>query len=102
DDATGKAITWPNVQPSRMVTIAGVPIGLVGATAEDTPRTTNSMNLRGLTIGKVVPAARAEAQRLRREGAAAVVLVVHEGANCRSFKDPHDLGPCKNDDERVL
>lgn len=121
DEASGQPVTWPNTAPSTLIRVSGkvsgkvsgevsgeapgapqIVLGVIGATAEDTPRTTNAMNLRGLRIAKVVPAAREQAARLRAQGAHAVVLVVHEGANCKRFEDPRDLSSCNNDDEHVL
>ena len=102
DKKTGQAVAWPNIYPSRRLVIGGVPIGVIGAVTEDTPRTTNMMNLRDVTISQIVPAVQAQAAALRQQGVAAVVLTVHEGANCSSFADPHDIAPCTNNDERVL
>ena len=102
DNATGQPVAWPNLSPSKIMTVAGVPLGLIGATAEDTPRTTNAMNLRGLTVAQVVPAVSEQARKLRQQGAAAVILMVHEGGNCKSFSDPRDLTPCQGNDARVL
>lgn len=102
DKKTGQAVAWPNTYPFRKLSIGGVPIGVIGAVTEDTPRTTNLLNLRDVTIGPIVPAVRAAAAALRQQGVAAVVLTVHEGANCASFKDPRDPSGCKNNDERVL
>ncbi len=102
DKATGQPVAWPNIYPSRKVVIGGVPIGLIGAVTEDTPRTTNVLNLRDVTIAPIAPAVRAQAAMLRQQGVAAVVLTVHEGANCSSFTNPRDATPCKNNDEHVL
>jgi 5'-nucleotidase len=102
DKATGQPARWQNLYPSRRVEIGGVPIGLVGAVTEDTPRTTNILNLRDVTIGPIAAAVRAEAEALRKSGVAAVVLTVHEGANCSSFDDPKNLAACDNQDGRVL
>lgn len=102
DKATGQPAQWQNLFPSRRVEIGGVPIGLVGAVTEDTPRTTNILNLRDVTIGPIAAAVRAEAEALRKSGVAAVVLTVHEGANCSSFDDPKNLAACDNPDGRVL
>lgn len=102
DKKTDLPVAWPNLYPSRLVHIAGVPIGLVGAITEDTPRTTNVLNLRDVRISNIIPAVRAAAEQLRRSGAAAVVLTIHEGANCRDFHDPRVLSACENEDGRVL
>lgn len=102
DKATGQPVAWPNIYPARKVIIGGVPIGLIGAVTEDTPRTTNLLNLRDVTIAPIAPAVRAQAAGLRQQGVAAVVLTVHEGANCTSFSNPRDATACKNHDEHVL
>lgn len=102
DKKTGLPVSWPNIYPSRIVHIAGIPIGLVGAVTEDTPRTTNVLNLRDVQIASIIPAVRAQAEQLRRSGVAAVVLTIHEGANCSDFHNAKDLRPCENEDGRVL
>lgn len=102
DKATGKPAGWQNLYTSKRVEIEGVPIGLIGAVTEDTPRTTNILNLRDVTIGPVVSAVKAEAEALRKSGVAAVILTIHEGANCSAFDNPRNLGPCDNGDGRVL
>ena len=102
DKATGQPVAWPNTYPARKVSIGGVPIGVIGAVTEDTPRTTNLLNLRDVTIAPIAPAVRAQAAALRQQGVAAVVLTVHEGANCTSFANPRDATACKNNDEHVL
>ncbi|HNF99609.1 MAG TPA: bifunctional metallophosphatase/5'-nucleotidase, partial [Pseudomonadota bacterium] len=56
DKKTGLPVSWPNIYPSRIVHIAGIPIGLVGAVTEDTPRTTNILNLRDVQIASIIPA----------------------------------------------
>lgn len=102
DKKSGQPVAWPNVRPSMKVEIAGVPIGVIGALTEDTPHTTNILNLRDVTVGKIVAAVRAEATALRAAGVAAVVMTIHEGANCAAFDNPRDLTPCRNNDARIL
>ena len=102
DKKTGLPVAWPNIYPSRIVHVAGIPIGLIGAVTEDTPRTTNILNLRDVQIASIIPAVRIQAEQLRRSGVAAVVLTIHEGANCSDFHDAKDLKPCDNEDGRVL
>jgi 5'-nucleotidase len=102
DKKTDQPVAWPNVHPAVKIEVAGIPIGVIGALSEDTPQTTNSLNLRDVSIGKIVPAVLAQAAALRASGVAAVILTIHEGANCQSFTDPHDIIPCQNQDERIL
>jgi len=102
DRATGQPVAWQNVQPSRIVELAGLRLGVIGALTEDTPRTTNSLNLRDVIVAPIVPAVRREAERLRQQGVAAVILTIHEGANCYAFNDPRDASSCRNNDERIF
>ncbi len=102
DKATGQPVAWPNVYPSRIVELAGLRLGIVGALTEDTPRTTNSLNLRDVVVAPIVPAVRKEAERLRQQGVAAVILTIHEGANCSTFDNPRDATSCRNNDERIF
>ena len=102
DKKTGQPVDWPNTYPSRRIEVNGVPIGLIGAVTEDTPATTNVLNLRDVTIAPIGPAVKAQAELLRKQGVAAVILTVHEGANCLSFNDPRDLTVCKNADARIF
>ncbi len=102
DRTTGQPVAWPNVYPSRIVELAGLRLGVVGALTEDTPRTTNSLNLRDVIVAPIVPAVRREAEKLRQQGVAAVILTIHEGANCYAFNDPRDTSSCHNSDERIF
>lgn len=102
DKQTNQPVSWPNIAPSKIVQVAGIPIGLIGAVTEDTPRTTNVLNLRDVQIASIIPAVRAQAEQLRRSGVAAVVLTIHEGANCSDFHDAKNIKPCDNEDGRVL
>ena len=102
DKATGQPVAWPNVYPSRIVELGGLRVGIIGALTEDTPRTTNSLNLRDVIIAPIVPAVRREAEQLRQKGVAAVILTIHEGANCSAFDNPRDASSCRNNDERIF
>lgn len=102
DKKTSQPVDWPNIYPSKIVQVAGISIGLIGAVTEDTPRTTNVLNLRDVQIASIIPAVRAQAEQLRRSGVAAVVLTIHEGANCTDFHDAKNIKPCDNEDGRVL
>ncbi len=102
DKATGQPVAWPNVYPSRIVELAGLRLGIVGALTEDTPRTTNSLNLRDVTVAPIVPAVRREADKLRQQGVDAVILTIHEGANCSAFDNPRDTSSCRSNDERIF
>jgi 5'-nucleotidase len=92
--ATGAPVAWPNVFPSTLVTVAGVRVGIVGATAGNTPQTTIAANLRGLTVAPLAPAIAREAAALRMRGASVVIVTAHEGGRCREFAQPLDPASC--------
>ncbi len=86
--------------PSTIVERAGVRVGVIGVTTEQTLTTTIAANVTDLAIRPLAVAIAAEAQRLRSEEHAAVVVVAaHAGGNCASLDDPHDLASCDLHDE---
>ncbi len=99
DAASHNPVAWENVRPTLMVTAAGVRVGLLGVSTESTPRTTLSVNFRGLAMRPLADTIRARADELRREGAAVVVVLAHAGGSCRRFNDPDDLSTCDADEE---
>ena len=64
----------PGFSDRAMVTLDGVRIGLTGATYDDTPRASSPEDLKFLPT---VPAMKAQAEALRRDGADFVVVVMH-------------------------
>jgi 2',3'-cyclic-nucleotide 2'-phosphodiesterase (5'-nucleotidase family) len=64
----------PGIKDRAIVTFDGVKVGLTGAAYDNTPRTSNSEDLRFLPT---VATARQQAETLRREGADFVVAVAH-------------------------
>lgn len=64
----------PRFKDRRMVELDGVRIGVAGATHEDTPRLSSPGDLK---FAPLVPAVKAQAQALRKEGADFVLAVVH-------------------------
>jgi 5'-nucleotidase len=96
--SSGAPVTWKNVFPSRLIEVAGVKVGIIGATTESTPETTNSINVKGLRFTALGPTVAEEVSRLRRDGAELLVLTVHAGAKCRTFTDPHDSSSCTQDE----
>ena len=92
---TGMPWTPPNVMPSTMKTVAGVRIGLVGATTISTPTSTDPRNLVRLVIAPLKDVVEREATRLREAGATVVVLLAHAGGGCDTFTNPDDLSTCR-------
>jgi 5'-nucleotidase len=93
-DESGRAVDWPNVRPSAVVDLAGIPVGVVGVMTFDALSMTLAANIGGLRTTPLVPAIAAEATRLRASGARAVVVVSHAGGGCHVFGDPGDLSTC--------
>jgi 5'-nucleotidase len=99
DDRTGKLIDWPNTTPGKLVEVAGVKLGLVGATTEDTPTTTMPANFVGLHMMPTAAAIAGEARALRAAGAQVIVVVAHIGSACKDVDNPDDTASCEQDAE---
>ena len=84
-----------NVQPSTIVTVAGVRIGLIGVTTLATPTSTDPRNLVRLQVTPLQEVLEREATRVRAAGATAVVVLAHAGGSCDVFTDPDDLSTCR-------
>ncbi|RZA06428.1 MAG: bifunctional metallophosphatase/5'-nucleotidase, partial [Proteobacteria bacterium] len=86
---------------SAVKELSGVRVGIIGAADENTPNTTNRLNLGGLNFLDPAEPVRKEAERLRREeGVQAVVLVIHLGAGCddNRLDAQEDVSSCKIND----
>jgi len=58
DVATDQPVTWDNVQPSVIVEVAGVKVGIIGIMASDALLATISANVKGLQPGYFAPVER--------------------------------------------
>jgi len=99
DTATGARIAWPNMPASTVVEVAGVKIGIIGASTEATPFTTMPANFIGLKMVPTAPAIAEQAQALRAQGAQVIVATMHIGSSCKQFDNPNDLSSCEQDEE---
>jgi 5'-nucleotidase len=99
DAETGERVQWPNVDPSILREVAGIRVGIVGVTSEETLETTISANVKGLEVGPVAKTIEAQATRLREQGAQVIVVAAHAGGDCTRFDDPSSLGSCDRDAE---
>jgi len=99
DDKTGSRIQWPNMPASTLVEVAGVKVGIVGASTESTPFTTMPANFVGLKMAPPAAALAAEAKALREKGAVVVVAVTHIGSKCKDLDHPNDTSSCDRDEE---
>ncbi|HWU87439.1 MAG TPA: bifunctional UDP-sugar hydrolase/5'-nucleotidase [Kofleriaceae bacterium] len=99
DRDTGARIRWPNMPASAMVEVAGVKVGIIGASTESTPYTTMPVNFEGLTIAPAGPAIAEEARRLRGAGAQVIVVTAHLGSKCKDLEHPDDPSSCDRSEE---
>jgi 5'-nucleotidase len=99
DAATGQPIAWPNTAPGKLVDVAGIEVGIVGATTEDTPTTTMPANFAGLRMLPVAASIEREAAELRRRGAQVIVVIAHVGGACKDVENHDDTSSCDRNDE---
>ena len=104
DEKSGSRIKWPNMPPTTMVEVAGVLVGILGASTEQTPYTTMPANFVGLKISPPAKAIAQAAKELRDRGAQVVVVVAHIGSSCKDVAHPNDTSSCDQNEElfRVL
>jgi len=101
DSATGRAVDWPNVKTSTVVTVAGVQAGIIGVMTANALNVTISGNVRDLRVTPLADAIAAEATRLRASGATVIVVAAHAGARCTDLSNPADASSCAPSDEIV-
>ena len=99
DEATGRAVDWPNVRPSTMVTVAGLRVGVIGVMTAQALAVTVAANTVGLRVAPLAETIAAEAKQLRAAGASIVVVVSHAGGRCTAFTVPTDLSSCNQTEE---
>src|SRR5690348_1759001 len=104
DEKSGSRIKWPNMPPTTMVEVAGVLVGILGASTEQTPYTTMPANFVGLKISPPAKAITESAKELRARGAQVVVVVAHIGSSCKDVEHSNDTSSCDKTEElfRVL
>jgi 5'-nucleotidase len=99
DAATGTRIAWSNMPASTLVEVAGVKIGIVGASTESTPYTTMPANFVGLRMAPTAPALAEQAAALRARGAQVIVATMHIGSSCKDVEHPDDASTCDKREE---
>ena len=78
DEDTGEAPDW--VQPSKVFTVNGVRVGVIGATVHTTPELVKAGATEGLKFLEEAEGIRSESARLREQGVRVQIVVIHEGA----------------------
>ena len=99
DEATGAPVHWKNVQPSALLDIAGVKVGVIGIMTIDALRATLLANVHGLRVAPLASTVTAEATKLRAAGATVVIVGAHAGGACGEFANPTDLSSCDDEAE---
>jgi 2',3'-cyclic-nucleotide 2'-phosphodiesterase (5'-nucleotidase family)/predicted AlkP superfamily phosphohydrolase/phosphomutase len=82
ETATGKAPDW--VRTSKVFTVDGVQIGVIGAELQNTPELVSAGATAGLTFLPEAERIKAESERLRHRGVKVQVVVIHQGTNVGS------------------
>ncbi len=100
DKDSGARIKWPNMPASTMVEVAGIKVGIIGASTESTPFTTMPANFAGLVMKPPPAVAIAEeSTRLRGQGAALILVTAHIGSKCTDLEHPNDSSSCDQREE---
>ncbi len=73
---------FPNVEAGRIFTLNGVKVGVVGATTESTPNSSDLESIRGLKFLALKDSVPEHAKKLREQGAQIIVLLTHAGGYC--------------------
>lgn len=87
------------ILPTARLERAGVVIGVIGVTTEQTLTTTIAANVADLTMRPLLDAIGEHARALRDGGVELVLVAAHAGGRCEHFEDPHDLSACDEDEE---
>ena len=77
ETATGKAPPW--VTPSKVFTVNGTKVGVIGAGLKETPELVSAGATAGLTFLDEGPRLKAESNRLKRLGVKVQIVVIHQG-----------------------
>jgi 2',3'-cyclic-nucleotide 2'-phosphodiesterase (5'-nucleotidase family) len=99
DRPSGARIKWPNMPASTLVEVAGISVGIIGASTESTPFTTMAQNFAGLAIAPPARAIADEARALRARGARVIVVTAHIGSRCKNLENPADTSSCDTKEE---
>lgn len=99
DAQSGDRVDWPEMPPTTLVEVAGLTVGIVGVSTEDTPTTTIAANVSDLRMAPLADTIVEHARSLRERGADVVIVTAHAGGACEELDDPDDLSTCDPDHE---
>jgi 5'-nucleotidase len=98
DRGTRAPVSWPGLQPSALIEVAGVKLGFVGVVTTRTPKIVTRAYFANLDVTPLAEAILRETAILRARGAQAVIALAHAGADCKAFDDPRDLSSCADEE----
>ena len=109
---SGQYITFPNQKKSLIMEVAGVKLGIIGLTTQETPTTTN-IDLTDLQFDDYEKIITEESNKLKKEGANAIIVLGHLGLYCKNDLDEVKLAyklrdkythqeDCKESDEAYI
>ena len=90
DKATGQLPPW--VTPSKVFTVNGVKVGVIGAELKNTPELVSAGATEGLSFLDEATRIKAESERLRQQGVRVQVVVIHQGTNTGANTIGNTLG----------
>lgn len=99
DGTTDELVDWDNVQPSVLIDVGGLKVGIIGVMTRRALSATMALNVEDLRVAPLAPAIETEALALRDAGAALIIVTAHAGSECTDFSDPNDLSSCHHDGE---
>lgn len=99
EKASGRPVAWDNVRASVLVEVAGVKLGIIGITTEDTLQTTIASNVSDLAMAPALDAVLREGKTLRGAGARAVIVLAHAGGRCKTFTNDVTADLCESEQE---
>ena len=87
------------VLPTTILERAGIRIGVIGVTTEQTLTTTIAANVSDLVMRPLLDTIAEHARSLRADGVDLVVVAAHAGGRCRELEVPTDLSSCDPEQE---
>jgi len=94
DQATGETVRWPNIQPTTLIEVNGVKVGIIGVMTEGALSSTLAANTVGLSVAPIAETIVKEAEALRKAGATVIIVSAHADSFCTEFDDPNDTSSC--------
>jgi 5'-nucleotidase len=87
-----EATQQPLLPPYSIKEFAGVKVGFIGLTLEDTPGVVSPDGIRGLKFEDEIEVINRYAAELKAQGVASIIVLIHEGGYADGVKDVNDCG----------